>query len=179
MSATATAKAKAKKIADGGAAFFIPELDTMNMMARGGRAVLRGATYVGLSALAASPKIQAKPMIAKNMGWVALLLGTGAELFMNENHNGAVALSGIAQGLSTYGLVDTTAMILGTNAAKWGLAGLGAADDGGGNDGMDWMALAARADAMVNGGGGSSITDDSNSSMAGLGATLDQMVLTR
>lgn len=178
---TAAAKAKnvGKKIADAASDFFIPELDGVQMIAKGGRAILRGSTYIGMSYLTNAPKVVASP-IGKHIGWIGLIIGTGAEMFMNDENNASVALSGIAQGLSTFGLVDSTKRLLGANAAKWGLmgAGLGATYDQPGNGEMDWYALSQRAEAMAQSMNGGRMVDEAyNGSMAGLGATMADMVL--
>lgn len=178
---TAAAKAKnvGRKIADAASDFFIPELDGVQMLAKGGRALLRGGTYIGMSYLVNAPKVMASP-IGKHIGWISLIIGTGAEMFMNDANNASVALSGISQGLSTFGMVDSTKRLLGANAAKWGLlgtSGLGATYEQPSNGDMDWYALSQRAEAMAQGMNGGRLVDDSPYNMAGLGATLSDSIL--
>ena len=145
-------EAKAAKAKSGqGPSFMVQKFDATDMGVKAGRAVLRGGTFIGLSAVANMDSIKTKK-IRKHMGWMAMVLGLAGEMVIDDRNNAGRVTSGVAQGLTTWGMIDTTATLLGeANRAKLGLAGLGApgrrdSDSPSNDNGIDWFALAREAD---------------------------------
>lgn len=167
--ATATAK-KAKK----GGGFFVQEWDWKESGIRAGKAVARGGSYIGINALANSSMISGKK-IAKYMGPLAIVVGLGMEMTVNNDNGAARIAGGIGEGLTLWGMQRTTGQLLGPdNAPKWGLQslnGLGAVDDQPRDDsGVNWNDLADQAEAAAL-SDGDQTPNASAASMAGLNET--------
>lgn len=150
MAGTATAKKPKEKTS-----FFVPKWDWNEAGIRAGKAVARGGGYVGISALSNMDYIKTKK-IRKHMGWMSIVAGLGLEMVTNNANGAARVVSGLGEGLTLWGMVDTAGTLLGENAkAKLGLAGLGASaaerDQPKDQSGIDWFALADEADAKSDG----------------------------
>lgn len=168
--AEAAKPAKGTKKAEGETPFFIPEFDGMNVMARFGRVVLREGTHFGLGGIAAMPSVSGGGF-GKWLPWITTIVGIGGEVILNESgSNIAVAVSGIAQGLTGFGTRQLMAKALGTSAAKFGLAGLAANASNDTDEEINWFDLSSQY-AAATGGPANDSPSATSGNMAGLDVT--------
>jgi hypothetical protein len=129
--------------------FIVQEVTWAEMGARLGRAGLRFGTYVGISALANMDSLKVKP-VRKYMPWIAVALGLAGELGLSDKSNSGRVMSGVAQGLFTWGMVDGVSGLMGDETkAKLGLSGMGAPrtdDIPRDESGIDWFRMADEAE---------------------------------
>lgn len=172
-------EAKKKKGAVPGFMVDKAEFTGTEMAIRLGRGIGRGGTIIGLSYIANGTSLKAKK-IRKWLGPISLAVGLAGEALLSEKSGAGRLTSGVAQGFTTFGMLDTfKTFVVPGKQTEFGLSGLGRVvvpDQPQTREGTNWMDVltAMRAGAQegpVNGipmGAGGSTTNPVASIMANL-----------